>query len=214
MNGNLQMTGFYWQSAFRRPGDSLLKEGLFKYYDENGNISSMRNYRNNMLFGESTTFYPDGSVHRTATYNKKGRLEGDFTVYYPDGKVRRLDHHAGGKFRDGKCYTSAGSDTTWFAFETMPEYPGGEAGRLAFLTENMVYPKAEQDMGIQGTVILSFVVQSDGCVKNVSLVRGVSRSLDIEAIRVTQAMPRWKPGMLDGKPVNVIFNMPVYFRLR
>ncbi|MBZ4675266.1 MAG: Cell envelope biosis protein TonB [Dysgonamonadaceae bacterium] len=98
--------------------------------------------------------------------------------------------------------------------ENQPEFPGGQAAMMKFLSENIKYPVIAQENGIQGRVICNFVVERDGSITDVQVVRGVDPSLDREAVRVIQSMPKWKPGMQRGKPVRVRFTLPVVFRLQ
>ena len=98
--------------------------------------------------------------------------------------------------------------------EEQPEFPGGNAAMMRFLSENIKYPVIAQENGIQGRVICNFVVEKDGSITDVQVVRGVDPSLDREAIRVIQQMPRWKPGKQRGQAVRVRFTLPVVFRLQ
>lgn len=98
--------------------------------------------------------------------------------------------------------------------EEMPEFPGGETEMMKFLSKNVVYPTIASENGIQGRVMVGFVVERDGSVSDVKVLRGVDPSLDKEAVRVVKSMPKWKPGMQTGKPVRCRFTIPVNFRLR
>ena len=98
--------------------------------------------------------------------------------------------------------------------EEQPEYPGGNAAMMQFLSANIRYPVIAQENGIQGRVICNFVVERDGSITDVQVVRGVDPSLDREAVRVIQQMPRWKPGKQRGQAVRVRFTLPVVFRLQ
>ena len=95
---------------------------------------------------------------------------------------------------------------------TMPEFPGGETERNKFLSENIVYPTSIAQKGYQGTVYVSFVIESDGKVTEIRLLRGSAAELNEEALRGVALMPKWIPGTRKGKPVRVSFNMPIYFR--
>lgn len=97
--------------------------------------------------------------------------------------------------------------------EENPEYPGGNSAMMKFLSDNIKYPVIAQENGIQGRVITTFVVERDGSITDVQVVRGVDPSLDREAIRVIQTMPKWKPGKQRGSTVRVRFTLPVVFRL-
>jgi len=98
--------------------------------------------------------------------------------------------------------------------EEQPEFPGGQAAMMKFLSDNIRYPVIAQENGIQGRVICNFVVERDGSITDVQVVRGQDPSLDREAIRVIQQMPRWKPGKQRGSAVRVRFTLPVVFRLQ
>lgn len=98
--------------------------------------------------------------------------------------------------------------------ESMPEFPGGEEARIQFLRDNIKYPQMARESGIQGTVYVTFVVEPDGRVTGVRVLRGIGGGCDEEAIRVVKAMPRWIPGKQRGKPVRVQFNMPIKFTLQ
>ena len=99
--------------------------------------------------------------------------------------------------------------------EIMPEFPGGESGLMKFLRETVRYPVKAQELGIQGRVIVQFIVNTDGSVDNdIKVVREVNPALDAEALRVIKAMPKWKPGMQKGSPVRVNYTLPINFRLQ
>ncbi|SFU42631.1 outer membrane transport energization protein TonB [Porphyromonadaceae bacterium KHP3R9] len=98
--------------------------------------------------------------------------------------------------------------------EEQPEFPGGNAAMMKFLSDNIKYPVIAQENGIQGRVITNFVVEKDGSITDVQVVRGVDPSLDKEAVRVIQSMPKWKPGKQRGSAVRVRFTLPVVFRLQ
>ena len=98
--------------------------------------------------------------------------------------------------------------------EEMPEYPGGMAECLKFLGKNIKYPTIAQENGVQGRVIVQFVVNRDGSIVDPVVVRGVDPYLDKEALRVIKTMPNWKPGKQRGKPVRVKFTVPVTFKLQ
>jgi protein TonB len=97
--------------------------------------------------------------------------------------------------------------------EVMPQYPGGIPQMMKFIISNIKYPKDAIKKGMQGAVVVQFVVEPDGSVSNVHVVRSVFPSLDTEAVRMVKAMPKWSPGMQNGKPVRVRFNVPIRFSL-
>ena len=97
--------------------------------------------------------------------------------------------------------------------EKMPEYPGGIEGLMKFLSENVRYPEAASKAGIQGRVLVNFIVEKDGRISNIHVINKVNDYLDAEAIRVVGVMPKWTPGMHEGKPVRVKYTVPISFRL-
>ncbi len=106
------------------------------------------------------------------------------------------------------------TDEIFVVVEDQPAFPGGNAAMMKFLSDNIKYPVIAQENGIQGRVICNFVVEKDGSITDVQVVRGVDPSLDREAVRVVQQMPRWKPGKQRGQAVRVRFTLPVVFRLQ
>ncbi len=98
--------------------------------------------------------------------------------------------------------------------EQKPEFPGGEAAMYKWLGENIVYPAAASEEGVQGRVVVEFVVGKDGSITNVRVVRPRHPALDKEALRVVKAMPKWMPGRNNGQPVKVTYTLPVTFRLQ
>ena len=98
--------------------------------------------------------------------------------------------------------------------EEMPEFPGGMGECLSFLNKNLKYPTICQENGVQGRVIVQFVITKEGDVVNPRVVRGVDPHLDAEALRVIKMMPKWKPGKQRGKDVNVHFTLPITFSLQ
>jgi len=98
--------------------------------------------------------------------------------------------------------------------EEMPQFPGGMGEAMKFLAKNMKYPISAQQAKIEGRVIVQFVVEKDGSVSDVKVMRGVNSELDAEAIRVVSMMPKWIPGKQRGKAVAVKYTMPIMFRLQ
>jgi len=98
--------------------------------------------------------------------------------------------------------------------ENMPEFPGGMAELMKYLQKNIKYPTISQENGVQGRVIVQFVVNRDGSIVDPVVLRSVDPYLDKEALRVVKSMPKWKPGEQRGKPVRVKFTLPVQFRLQ
>jgi TonB family protein len=98
--------------------------------------------------------------------------------------------------------------------EKMPEFPGGDQGRIDYMMKEIQYPAQAAENGEQGTVYVSFVVEKDGSITDASVLKGIGKACDAEALRVVRHMPKWIPGRQDGKPVRVKFNMPIRFTLK
>jgi protein TonB len=98
--------------------------------------------------------------------------------------------------------------------EQMPEFPGGASNMMKFIAENVKYPAMAREAGISGNVFVSFVVNRNGEISNVKILRGIGGGCDEEAIRVVRLMPSWIPGKQNGKPVPVQFNLPIKFILK
>jgi len=139
-------------------------------------------------------FYPNGALQYEEIMNEKGEHE---CVYYkPNGKI---DKHPAEQIP---------------LYQTMPAYPGGQKALIEFLSKNVKYPEEAKKAGIQGRVVVRFMVDRDGAIAKVKVARsGGNKELDREAVRVIKAMPDWKPGTVRGNPVNVTYTLPVNFRL-
>ncbi len=97
--------------------------------------------------------------------------------------------------------------------EDEPEFPGGQQALQQYLRDNIRYPTRARESGVEGTVFVTFVVEPDGSITNVEVLRGIGAGCDDEAVRVVQNMPNWEPGKQRGQPVRVQFNLPVRFVL-
>ena len=105
------------------------------------------------------------------------------------------------------------TDSIYNIVEVMPEFPGGVDKMAKYLSENISYPEEAKDKGISGRVFISFVIEKDGSVSNIELMRKIGGGCDEEAVRVVKAMPKWKPGLMKGKPVRVHYVLPINFKL-
>lgn len=103
--------------------------------------------------------------------------------------------------------------SVFMVVENPPSFPGGDNARMDFLVKNLVYPKHAREAGIEGTVFVTFVIEKDGIVSNIEIIRGIGGGCDEEAVRVMKLMPKWTPGKQNGKEVRVQYNMPLKFKL-
>ncbi|MEI6348440.1 MAG: energy transducer TonB [Bacteroidota bacterium] len=111
------------------------------------------------------------------------------------------------------CKAQDNSTEIFAIVETSPTYNGGDEARLKFLSQNLKYPAIAIEKGTQGTVYVSFVIEKDGSISNITLKRDIGNGCGDEAIRVVKMMPKWIPGKQQGKLVRVQFIMPISFKL-
>jgi len=104
-------------------------------------------------------------------------------------------------------------DEFFMVVENMPVFPGGDLGLMKYIQKNVKYPPIAKEYNITGKVYVSFIVDKSGSVTNAKIVRGVDKNLDAEALRVVKSLPKYKPGKQRGKPVRVMFTIPINFTL-
>lgn len=110
--------------------------------------------------------------------------------------------------------SASSSGQVYDIVEQMPSFPGGQSALFQYLSKNIQYPKLCEEHGIQGRVICSYIVEEDGSITDVQVRKSVHPSLDKEAVRVIQSMPKWNPGKENGLPVRVKYNLPTTFSLK
>ena len=115
--------------------------------------------------------------------------------------------------REGALSGQNRNNMTFDVVEQMPSFPGGQRGLMAFLSSHVVYPTIAQENGVQGRVVVGFVVEKNGSISKINIEHSVDPSLDKEAMRVVRAMPRWTPGKHNGEYVRVKYTVPIVFRL-
>ncbi len=106
------------------------------------------------------------------------------------------------------------TDSIYNMVDEIPQYPDGEMGLMKFINQNMKYPVEAKEKKIEGRVVLTFVIEKDGSISNIEVVRGIDPLLDNEALRVARQFPNWEPGKLKGETVRVKYTLPVVFRLQ
>lgn len=104
-------------------------------------------------------------------------------------------------------------DEYFVRVEEYPSFPGGQDSMFSFIGKNVVYPHEARVEKIEGRVIISFIVEKDGSLSSINLLKGTHESLDAEGLRVVRSMPAWLPGRQDGKPVRVKITLPITFKL-
>ena len=205
-NNKIQMIGSFTSLT------PELYEGYFKYYSEEGILIKEGAYKQNVEEGEWKLYYENGKPLREENYFR-GKLQGILKGYYASGQLRREEDYKDGRLVKGKCYGSSGKDTSFFSSYQTPEFTGGYMALKKYLEENIKYPKDAKDKELEGTVFIKFRVTSLGKIENTEVQKGVYPSLDLEALRVVEDMPNWKPGKKNDMPVEVYFNIPIVFKV-
>jgi TonB family protein len=185
---------------------------VYKYNSE-GDVVSMSKMKGNTVM-ESTTYdyeYSTEGLWTNMVQNNNGNYFLTKSRQFDKPVIIRNEDNDTPKKAVNTLFSNADA---FDVVEQMPTFPGGEVALLQFLNANVHYPEVAEENGIQGRVIVSFVVERDGTVTNAEVVKSVDPLLDKEAVRVIRSMPRWKPGIQDGKPVRVKYTTPVTFRLQ
>ena len=105
-------------------------------------------------------------------------------------------------------------DKVYKVCEQMPTYEGGDAALMKYIGENLKYPEEAKERGLQGRVVVGFIIEKDGSLTNFKVLRAVDRALDAEALRVVKGMPKWIPGRQNGQCVRVSYLLPIYICLQ
>ena len=149
----------------------------------------------------------------TKIYGEKGK-NGVIIVTTKNNNAEGMKTRIRGTTTNGNVFKDAQKvDEPYNIVDKMPEFPGGEAALTKFLMENICYPKEAHEKNIQGTVVVRFVVEKDGSIGDVEVMRSLDPACDAEAMRVVKLMPKWTPGMHEGQAARVYFNLPINFRL-
>ena len=188
-------------------------EGESKSYFPDGRIASKANYVNGETHGYSVSYYNNGNIFWEVSY-LYGMRDGSFRMYYPNGNIKRDENYSANKWINGKMYDSTGIEIPYCGeFEQQPQYPGGVQAFYKQLSKNIKFPKSlAKDRKFKGgKVFTTFIVDSDGSIKDVEIIKGLHPDCDEEALRVILSMPKWIPGFQDCKPVRVKYNVPISF---
>lgn len=202
-------------SGYYKSFDPYVKHGYFYFYSTDTMlVSSEGNYEEDKLSGVWKNYYSTSELWYTATYDngiRSGMLKG----YYKTGEVKRIEQYKKGKRVKGKCYTKSGKDTVYYEMYIMPSFPGGEKAMVRYILSKLQYPEQARINKIQGTVYISYVVNTDGSIIDVEVVKGreVHPLLDSAAQNCIKNMPTWTPGYVEGSPVKVKRMQKIKFTL-
>ena len=203
--------------------------GQFEIFDDDGAPMQLRDtvyYADDgsyVKFETSDSFQPEsGEPCKKVTvtsYDADGTLRNNFFICETEKRGDTVRYSiepfsiSGSLFETLLDVATSKEDTVYQIVEQMPQYTGGEEAMMKYVAENIKYPQAAKDKNIAGRVFVSFVIEKDGSVSNVKVVRGIGGGCDEEAARVIKGMPKWEPGMQKGKPVRVNYMMPIFFKL-
>ncbi|MEI6347774.1 MAG: TonB family protein [Bacteroidota bacterium] len=187
-----------------------IKHGHFVVFYDNGIKKSEYNCVNDTIQGESFDYYPSGKLKSKINYLNNNKNGVSFEYLDNDSLLRKK------VYKDGVFISFEGVEDSidvYSVVEILPDFPGGDNARLEFLSNNIKYPQEALENEIQGTVYTQFVVERDGSITNIKVLKGIGGGCDEECVRIVKLMPKWNPGMLRGKYVRTEFILPILFKL-
>ncbi|MDO6390719.1 TonB family protein [Pontibacter sp. BT731] len=189
-----------------------VQHGPVYEWHPNGQMKLEMAHYNNRWDGPYTSWYENGQVKLSTRYSQ-GKAVDTLKTFYETGALRRVEVYQQGKMVSGEIYDASGNSLDFIPMEVMPEFPGGEQVMLRWIGSVLKYPKTTRKAKVEGLVIISFVVDEQGKIGSTELIKGIHPDADAEGIRVLEAMPTWKPGLQEGKPVPVRYTLPLRFSL-
>lgn len=172
----------------------------------------LSSFRDNRRDGKQKSWFENGKIKYIENY-ENGILHGEIITFWSNGKIKRKDYFKYGTFVRGDCFDSTGVKVPHFDYVILPQYPEGVDACASFIAAHLNYPADARKNGIEGKVLLSFVVDEKGNIDNIQIIKSIHPSLDQEAIRVVKTMKGWNPGKRDGEPMRASFTLPVNFKL-
>lgn len=227
ITGELEMTGFAMELD-----PKLILDGEVITYHKNGKVKERTNYHKGDRRGESKSFYEDGSnrldlmydENECAIYRQAWSPGGKELLFNGNGTVGTYNEKTSSwsyqTIRKSTVvdsyYVENNTDTLYTMVEKQPEYVGGYEKLSRDIRDNMIYPKSARRFGIEGTVYVQFIVNQDGTMRDGQRVlRGIQSECDAAAIAAVKSLKKWTPGYtVDEKAVNVLFVLPVKFKLK
>jgi len=193
------------------------EEGEWIFYSNNDGFKiSSGSFSNGTKIGLWTSFREDGSIQRKETY-VNSILEGAFFDYNEKGEITNRGLYEAGEVVEqinGEISTPIKETPARFSdCQSLGAVACDEIELLRFISRNIRYPALALEYGVQGRAIVKFLVEEDGTISNVTVLRGICQSISDEVYRVIGLMPKWEPGTIDGVPTEVWFTMPVQFKL-
>lgn len=212
-------TNFEYSEYGRVPFETLLEEGAVCDEGDMPEIDLTVIPRDFAVVGGALFFGLGGAVEHENysvvsinTLYQLGNLKHNF-VRWITGKQRKKRNESAVSIVPSYFDTSIPSDSITHSFDTAASYPGGNAAMSKFLNSNIKYPQIDTQLHTQGRVVLSFIVDNDGSIDDITVVNPLSASTDREAVRVVRLMPKWNPAVKDGKSVRTRITLPINYRL-
>lgn len=163
--------------------------------------------------GTQKIWYNNGQLKSAVDY-VDNKWQGTVLTYWENGQLKRKDTFENNKFVAGACYNADGTTKKHFDYIVLPTFPGGVNMLIQYLRKTIIYPRDAVVMGIEGMVLVDFIVLKDGTVSKIGIKSGISPELDQEAIRVVKSMPKWSPGNEDGEPIDCWFTLPIMYKTK
>ncbi|MBN2893300.1 MAG: TonB family protein [Bacteroidales bacterium] len=184
-------------------------------YFENGKI--FRKYTDISLIDSSHVkfeeWHKNGQLKETNHFNNNNTLKQRET-FWKNGKIKRKDIYENGKLINGITWDSKGNEVKYYPYEIPPSFPGGDIELRKIIANNIKYPIKAAENEIQGRVWVGFIVEKDGSIIDVEVLRGIHPLLDKEAIEVVEKLPAWTPGQKDGENIRFSYIIPINFSLK
>lgn len=203
----------YLVSSYAKPFD----KNSYALIPENQIIQDVYDSTGVELVKDGTGHYPVfDNDHKTMLEEgdvKDGKRNGTWKGTHNKGTVTYSEEYVNGKFIKGTRTDKTGNTINYTAKLALPTFKGGESAFGSYLSQNIRYPSGAKNRNTQGRVILGFVVEKDGSINNVKIIKSVDPELDAEAVRVISQSPKWNPGLLHGVPVRLAYTIPINFSL-
>lgn len=183
-------------------------DGKVICYDSLGKIISSATFKNDTLTGERIQYYPGTDIVWIKANYLKGLLDGELRTYFESGKLKRLEKYNRGEMISGACYNDAGVEVQPTLLITKKRFQGDI---MTYIGDNLRYPQDALDNKVEGKVLVKFIVNENGSISDVEVIKGIGYGCDEEAIRIVSQMPPWIPEMVDDKPIKTSQTLNIVF---
>ena len=185
---------------------------VISYYP-NGKKQSLQTYENGTQHGLEMEWHENDSLKHMIGY-KQGKYDGELKAFYSSGKLKREELYKDGEQIYGKCYTEDGQEAPFVVYREAPQYPGGEKALLAYFSKSMSFTMSRPPTVATGIIVVSFVIDKDGTIKNIQLLRKMEDDFDKRALRFVKKMEPWQPATFEGEKISTEYVMPLRFTTR